>query len=118
MSRFARIFRAPAEKASRVASLIALDPGRPRWTPRDYAALAREGYAANPVVHRCVRILAEAAASVVLRVYVAEREVPDHALAALLQRPNPRQGGQSFREALHAFQLVAGNAYVEAVADS
>jgi HK97 family phage portal protein len=101
-----------------VASLIALEPGRPRWTPRDYAALAREGYAANPVVHRCVRLIAEAAASVLWRVYVGGREVPDHALAQLLARPNPRQSGQGFRESLHAFQLVAGNAYVESVAAS
>ncbi|ALK10133.1 phage portal protein [Blastochloris viridis] len=116
MSLIARLFRAPEAKASRVASLIALDPGRPRWSPRDYAALAREGYAANPVVHRCVRLIAEAAASVTWRIYVDGREAPDHALAQLLQRPNPRQSGQGFREALHAFQFVAGNAFIEAVA--
>ena len=69
MSGLARLLRIPELKASRVASLIALEPGRPRWTPRDYAALAREGYAANPVVHRCVRLIAEAAASVLWRVY-------------------------------------------------
>ncbi|WP_246164333.1 phage portal protein [Blastochloris sulfoviridis] len=118
MSRLTRLFRVPERKASRVASLIALEPGRPRWTPRDYGALAREGYAANPVVHRCVRLIAEAAASVLWRVYVGGREVPDHALAQLLARPNPRQSGQGFRETLHAFQLVAGNAYVESVAAS
>jgi HK97 family phage portal protein len=118
MSRLARLFRPPEAKASRVASLIAPGPGRPRWSPRDYAALAREGYAANPVVHRCVRLIAEAAASVMWRVYVEGREAPDHALAQLLARPNPRQSGQVFRESLHAFQMVAGNAFIEAVAAS
>lgn len=45
--------------------LVALHgQGEPRWTRRDYAALAREGYMRNPVVHRAVRMVAEAAACV------------------------------------------------------
>ena len=36
------------------------------WTRRDYATLAREGFMKNPVVHRCVRLIAEAAAAVPL----------------------------------------------------
>ena len=35
----------------------------PRWTPRDYAALAREGYLCNAIVYRAVRLVAENAAS-------------------------------------------------------
>jgi hypothetical protein len=27
-----------------------------RWTPRDYAALSREGYVKNAIVHRAVRL--------------------------------------------------------------
>ena len=49
-------------KASRTAAVFAWQGvGRPVWTPRDYAALAREGYQRNPVVHRAVRMVAEAA---------------------------------------------------------
>ena len=33
-----------------------------------------------------------------------------------MARPNPRQDGAAFFEALHAYLLLAGNAYVEAVA--
>jgi hypothetical protein len=44
-------------KSSPTRRLIALTgAGRPQWTPRDYGALAREGYVINPVVHRCVRL--------------------------------------------------------------
>ena len=41
-----KTFLAPPEiKASRTAKLLAFESGgRARWTPRDYAALAREGY--------------------------------------------------------------------------
>ncbi len=48
---------APEQKISRTARLIAIEGGgRARWTPRDYAALAREGYGKNAIVHRAVRL--------------------------------------------------------------
>ncbi len=57
----------PETKSSRTAKLLAFENGgRARWTPRDYAALAREGYLANAIVHRCVRLIAENAALVQL----------------------------------------------------
>ena len=72
---FESVLRAPQErKASRAGPLLAFHgAGRPVWTPRDYAALAREGYARNPVVHRAVRMIAEAAASVPFVLYDGER---------------------------------------------
>ena len=107
----------PEAKASRTGALVALSsPGRPVWTPRDYAALAREGFGRNPVVYRCVRMVAEAAASVPWIVYEGEREVSEHPLAALLAQPNARASGRALMEAAYGHLLVAGNAYLEAVA--
>ncbi len=58
------LFRAPEQKTSRIAHLISLQgAGRARWTPRDYAALSREGYLKNAIVHRAVKLVAENAAS-------------------------------------------------------
>jgi HK97 family phage portal protein len=122
---FSRLFRAagrfgapvsPSElKRSRTGPLIALhDAGKPVWTPRDYGALAREGYQKNPVAHRCVRLIAEAAAQTPLVAKVDGHETPDHPALALIERPNPGQGGIAFRETLFSHLLVAGNAYVEA----
>ena len=107
---------APEQKRSRTGPLIALhEAGRPVWTPRDYGALSREGYQRNPVVHRCVRLIAEAAAQTPLLAKVGGAELPEHPALALIERPNPRQGGIAFRETLFGHLLVAGNAYVEAV---
>lgn len=104
-------------KASRTGALVALSsPGRPVWTPRDYAALAREGFGRNPVVYRCVRMIAEAAASVPWLVYEGEREAAEHPLLALLVQPNARASGRALMEAAYGHLLVAGNAYLEAVA--
>ncbi|MCW5678061.1 MAG: phage portal protein [Xanthobacteraceae bacterium] len=111
--------RAPAraeEKASRTGALVALfSSGRPRWTPRDYAALAREGYTKNPIAFRSVRMIAEAAANVPLLLYEGAREHDEHPLLALLSRPNPRQTGADLIEQLAGYLLVSGNAYLERV---
>jgi HK97 family phage portal protein len=84
-------------------------PGRAAWPMRDPAAFAREGYARNAVAHRCVRMIAEAAASAPL--VVGPRE---HELSRLLARPNPEQTGVELMEAFFGHLQVAGNAYLEA----
>ena len=59
LTRLKSLLRAPEQKASRAARLIAIESGgRPRWTSRDFAGLAREGYSKNAIVHRAVRLIA------------------------------------------------------------
>src|SRR3954468_8798301 len=115
--RLKNLLRPPEAKTSRTARLIALESsGRARWTPRDYAALAREGYVGNAIVHRAVKLVAENAAACAFLLYEGAAQRDRHPLLDLLTRPNPRQDGAAFFEALHAYLLLAGNAYVEAVA--
>ncbi|MDZ4380459.1 MAG: phage portal protein [Parvibaculum sp.] len=109
-------FRAPEAKQSRVAPVIALHmQGRAVWTPRDYAALAEEGYRRNAVAYRCVRLIAEAAASLPWLLYDGTRELSEHPLLALIERPNEGQAGADFFESWYSFLQVAGNAYMELV---
>lgn len=88
--------------------------GRPVWTTRDYAALAREGFQRNAVVHRCVRIVAEAAAAIPLTLLRDEAELTNHPVASLLAKPNPRDGGTRLLESVYGHLLVSGNAYLQA----
>ncbi len=114
--RLARLLGVEA-KASKAAKFIAWAAGgQPVWTPRDLAALAREGFAKNPIVYRAVRMIAEAAASVPLSLFDGEREVDAHPLLALLAKPNPMQCGPDLLEVWYGHLMVAGNAYLEAVA--
>lgn len=109
---------APEMKDSRAGPLIALTgAGRPRWTPRDYAHLAAEGFGKNPVAYRCVRMIAESAASVPLAVFEAGVRADDHPLARRLAKPNPEQSGAEWLETLYGALQTAGNAYVEAVGE-
>jgi HK97 family phage portal protein len=107
----------PAEaKASRAAQIVQLAYGTSaRWTPRDYAALAREGFMQNAIVHRAVKLVAENAASVAYLIYEGANVRDQHPLLDLLTRPNPRQDGAAFLETLYASLLLAGSAYIEAV---
>jgi len=114
-----RRFGAPEIKDSRAGPLIAFSAGgRPRWTPKDYASLAEAGFATNPVAYRCVRMIAEGAASVGLAVFVDGVRDPEHPLARLLARPNPEQSGPEWLEGLYGALQTAGNAYVEGVGEA
>jgi HK97 family phage portal protein len=103
-------------KSSAPSSIVALHTaGRPQWTPLNYAALAKTGFAGNVVGYRSVRMVAEAAASIPLLLYVGGKEVSSHPLLTLLQRPNAMQTGREWLESLFAYLMVAGNAYAELV---
>ncbi len=103
-------------KDSATGPLIALhSQGQPVWTPRDYVAFAKEGYAQNAVVYRCVRMISEAAASVPLLLFQEGRELDQHPLLDLLARPNRTECGPDLLESWFGFLLVSGNSYLEAV---
>ncbi|MGE7371046.1 phage portal protein [Neorhizobium sp. NPDC001467] len=96
-------------------AMLASD-GTAHWSGRSYAALARAGFMRNPVAHRAVRMITEAAACVPWLAYEGPEEKADHAALTLLARPNARQVGADFFETLYGHLLLSGNAYVEALA--
>ena len=111
----------PGRKASAARRLMALDQiGRPAWSARRYDKFADEGYRKNVVAFRAIGEVAQAAASVPWLLYRRRGgqliEVADHPLLKLLHRPNPLVGGPALFEAVYGFRLIAGNAYLEAVA--
>ncbi len=116
LHRLKHLLSSPEAKTSRTARVIALETGgRARWTPRDYTALAREGFSRNAVVHRAVKLVAENVAAAPFLVYEGAQARDKHPLTDLLARPNPRQDGAAFLEAVTAYLLIAGNGYLEAV---
>lgn len=103
-------------KESATAPLIALQwQGQPVWTPRNYAGFANEGYVQNAVVYRCVRMIAEASASVPFALFEGDEQLTEHPLLNLLSRPNAQQCGPDLLETWYGYLLVAGNSYLEAV---
>ncbi len=105
--------------ASPLGALIALTgQGGARWSERSLPALAREGYCANAVAYRCVRLIAEAAAHVPWLVFAGDRELDRHPLGALISRPNREESGRALLERFYGYLQVYGNAYIEAVRDA
>jgi HK97 family phage portal protein len=88
--------------------------GPAQWSGRGYASLVNQGFMRNPVVYRCVRLIAEAANRVPLVVKVDGQAVSEHPLLDLLGKPNGRQSGSELLEAVYAYLQTAGNAYLQA----
>jgi len=114
---FLRPSTATPETKSSAAALATFHPtGRPVWTPRDLASLTRQSYIQNAIAHRCVRLLAQSAATIPLSVTMQGRPQQTHPLATLLARPNPAQDCCALLETLYGHLQIARNAYLEAVA--
>lgn len=111
---------APEEKTSAKISigtqpLIALQlGGAAAWSARDYAALSRQGYHKNAIVFRCVRLIAEAAASVPFCVRRGQHCESGDPVAALLSRGHPGASHAEIMERFYGHLQVGGNAYFEA----
>lgn len=102
-------------KAARKPIFNRVGPGQAVATPRRYDKLAREGYQQNVVAYRAINLVAKAVASIPFRVFRADTRLEDHALEALLGRPNPKLKGENFFYNLVGYHLIAGNAYALAV---
>lgn len=102
------------QKAGRTPRVLPLTGMQPSWGGRDTVSLARSGFIANPVGHRAVKLIAEAAASLPLVLQDTTRRFESHPLLALLARPNAAQGRAELLEAIYAHMMLSGNAYIEA----
>lgn len=106
--------RVPETKAV-AQTMFTLSPlGLSGGAKKGFAALANEGFAKNPVVYRCVRMVAESAARVPLEVRDGDKVLTDHPLLTLLRRPNRREDGKALIESLVSYLLIAGNSYLDA----
>jgi len=106
----------PEVKASAAAPVISYhSAGRVVWSPRDVASLTRTGFAGNPVVHRAVKLIAEAAAALPLVLQDGATRYDTHPLIDLMARPNAAQGRAELLESLYGQLVLTGNGYLEAV---
>jgi len=88
------------------------------WSPVNYESLAKEGYGQNVYVFACVRQIAMAASGINWVLYQkgkSLKEIENHPLIDLLQRPNPDQGFSRFLENVIGYLMLSGNSYIESV---
>ncbi len=102
-----------ASAAGRVAAWAGSGIGA--WGARDAASLTRNGFIANPIGFRAVKLIAEAAAALPVVLQDRERRYDTHPIKTLLSRPNGGQGRAELMEAVFGQMLLTGNGYLEAV---
>jgi len=81
-------------------------------TAKDYT---REGFETNVIVYRCIELTAEGVGSIPLRIFKNDKEVPDHPLQKLLDKPNTRQAYSDFAEEFTAYKLITGTSFADAI---
>lgn len=102
---------APDAKSVQASSYLSLHSlGAPRWSSRDFTALAQEGYMRNAIVYRCVRLVAEAAASVPLCVGRNGKCEAGDPARGLLDNPAPGQTLTEILETAYGYLQLAGQA--------
>ncbi len=82
------------------------------WGGRSYAARIEAGYRRNAVAYRCVRLIAECAAALPLRLVRAGSVVRHPVPERLLRHPNPATSGAAFFDRLYTTLLLAGEAWL------
>ncbi len=111
---FSRAFSKPPEQKSS-QPLVALQLGsQASWTPRDYLALSRHGFQKNTIAYRCVRLIAESAASVEICARRGNECVVGDPAMRLLTAGNPDGVASDIYEKFYGYLQLSGNAYLEA----
>jgi HK97 family phage portal protein len=90
------------------------------YSPARYNIFSFEGYMSNPIVYRCVNLIATAVAGIPWKLYKQldsgkDVEVTKAAVLDLLRQPNPRMGQADFFTELVNYLQVSGNVYVKSV---
>ncbi len=103
-------------KHSKTAPItVQVGNNQPSFTPRRYDKFAEEGFQKNVIVYRCIKLIAQNAASIPWAVYDGQNRLHEHPLISLLQKPNPTQSKAELFEAIYSYYLISGNSYLEAV---
>lgn len=88
---------------------FAMIGGGGNWVrPENTRAYITEGYQLNVIVYRAVKEIANACADLTLEVFQNGEALDDHPALALMARPNPAQGGDSFLKEAFTNYLILG----------
>ena len=81
-------------------------------TNRRYKDYAKDGYQENAIVYKCISMIANNASAVKIKVFSGDKELDNHPLISLLDRPNPLQSGVEYFHSMISYLLISGNTYM------
>jgi HK97 family phage portal protein len=100
------------------AAFAMMGGGKGWLRPSNTKAYFDEGYQLNVIVYRAVREIANACADLTLEVFQNGEAVGDHPALALLSRPNPLQGGDTFIKEAFTNYLLTGEIFIVGTSES
>jgi HK97 family phage portal protein len=104
------------KKSSRFATLTTYQSlGKPVWTNPYYETQVISGYQRNPMVYRCITLIAKSLAGIPLSLVRGSEPITDHPILKILSQPNPLQSYAAFLESAISYWLLSGNCFIEAV---
>ena len=83
------------------------------WTGRNYASLSRQGYKKNAIAYRCVRLIAEAAASIPFCTRRENACALKDPVKALLDSGNGGVSATEIFERFYGYLQLSGNSYLQ-----
>ena len=96
--------------------LIALQLAqRAHWGQRDFAGLANAGFQTNAIAYRCVRLIAESAASIGLNIKRNGQGLTDDPLQRAFDHMHIETSFAETLEQFYGYLQVSGNGYLEAI---
>lgn len=103
-----------------IPSTAVLLTGQPRAvsSPRSFENFSKESYGNNPIAYSCISKIATAIGGIPLLLKTQgkdAKEIEDHPLLDLLQRPNLSQNYQAFVNSVFGYFLIDGNSYIQAI---
>lgn len=122
LEKFKRSGKVGKSKVDKI--LVRTGTGSAQWTDKDYKKYADETYLKNVIAFRCIKEIAENAASVPWGLFTIDskgdrgKRVHDHPLMDVIRRPNPKEGFPFLIAKATAFLLMAGNSYMERISPS
>lgn len=106
------------KRASAIGRLLFVATGGKtlQRSPVRYDVLAREGYQANAIVYRCIRLVADGLKATPIMLMQGEKDVTKgHPLAAVLASPNPQQVWEELIDAVVGHLFLGGETFLEGV---
>lgn len=87
------------------------------WSSRNYVSMSREGFMRNPIAHRAIRLISEAAANVPWKLLIDGHEQDQHPAISLIEKPSAQLTHADFMETVYGHLLLSGNAFLRFVGD-
>lgn len=111
-----QFLRRMISKESAVGSVVSnMQLGKAVFPTRNFETYAKEAYQRNIIAYRCIELISTSAASVPWLIYKGDDEMTEHPVLELLSDPNPNQTGKELFTSIFAYDLIAGNSYIERV---